>query len=188
MRYVSHRTFWGKIWLGKREHRGRVQKADFTQEIWGPKGSPLGKGQILNFYVLNWVVFHSSKIKVHFWDSWADETRRETVDAYEWNRTTLRTGESFRGKHVRKPCFRLWNKREKGHPEMRDSQADNCLGHEQHYKNEYDSRRGFVVHSDTKRPKVENMEWRPAIIKHRAQRRRSSRIAISPARDLWKHE
>ena len=47
---------------------------------------------------------------------------------------------------------------------MLDSQADNFLGHETHDKHEYDSRRGFVVHSDTKRPKVENMEWRPVII------------------------
>ena len=52
----------------------------------------------------------------------------------------------------------------------------------------YDSRRAFVVHSDTKRPKVENMERRPVIIKHRTQRRRTSRIARRPARDVWKHK
>ena len=55
-------------------------------------------------------------------------------------------------------------------------------------KNDYDSRRAFVVHSDTKRPKVENMERRPVIIEHRTQRRRTSRIARRPARDVWKHE
>ena len=71
---------------------------------------------------------------------------------------------------------------------MRDSQADNLLGHETHDKHDYDSRRGFVVHSDTKRSKVENMEWKPVIIKHRTQRRRTSRIAIRPARYVWKHE
>ena len=57
-----------------------------------------------------------------------------------------------------------------------------------HVRNDYDSRRAFVVHSDTKRPKVKNMEWRPVIIKHRTQRRRTSRIAIRPAQDVWKHE
>ena len=51
----------------------------------------------------------------------------------------------------------------------------------------YDSRRAFVVQSDTKRPKVENMERRPVIIKHRTQRRRTCRIAKRPARDVWKH-
>ena len=55
-------------------------------------------------------------------------------------------------------------------------------------KNDYDSRRAFVVQSDTKRPKVENMERRPVIIKHRTQRRRTCRIAGSTARDVWKHE
>ena len=54
--------------------------------------------------------------------------------------------------------------------------------------NDYDSRRAFVVQSDTKRPKVENMERRPVIIKHRTQRRRTCRIAGRPARDAWKHE
>ena len=71
---------------------------------------------------------------------------------------------------------------------MRDSQADNCLGHKTHDKNEYDSTRAYIVQSDTKRPKVENMERRPVFIKHRTQRRRTSRIAIHPARDVWKHE
>ena len=60
--------------------------------------------------------------------------------------------------------------------------------HKQPDRNEYDSRRAFVVHSDTKRPKVKNMERRPVIIKHRTQRRRTSRIARRPARDVWKHE
>ena len=55
-------------------------------------------------------------------------------------------------------------------------------------KNEYDSRRAFVVQSDTKQPKVENMERRPVIIKHRTQRRRTCRIAGRPVRDVWKHE
>ena len=55
-------------------------------------------------------------------------------------------------------------------------------------KNDYDSRRAFVVQSDTKRPKVEKMERRPVIIKHRTQRRRTCRIAGRPARDIWKHE
>ena len=41
------------------------------------------------FYVI-------TKTRVHFWDSWADETRRERVDAYDRNRRTLRTGDSFR--------------------------------------------------------------------------------------------
>ena len=54
------------------------------------------------------------------------------------------------------------------------------FGHKKPDRNEYDSRRGFLVHSDTKRPKVENMERRPVIIKHRTQRR--------PSRDVWKHE
>ena len=67
------------------------------------------------------------------------------------------------------------------------SQAKNCFGQKQPDKNEYDSRRAFVVQSDTKRPKVKNMERRPAIIKHRTQRRRTSRIAC-PARDVWKHK
>ena len=82
----------------------------------------------------------------------------------------------------------IYKNLKKCHPEMRDSQAENCLGHKQHNKNEYDSRRAFVVQSDTKRPKVENMERRPVIIKHRTQRRRTSRIARRPARDVWKHE
>ena len=59
---------------------------------------------------------------------------------------------------------------------------------EREREREYDSRRAFVVHSDTKRPKVENMERRPVIIKHRTQPRRTSRIAGRPARDVWKHE
>ena len=79
-------------------------------------------------------------------------------------------------------------KRKTSHPEMRDSQAECFFGHKKTDRNEYDSRRGFVVHSDTKRPKVENMERRPVIIKHRTQRRRTSRIARLPARDVWKHE
>ena len=60
--------------------------------------------------------------------------------------------------------------------------------HKKPDRNEYDSRRAFVVHSDTKRPKVENMERRPVIIKHRTQRRRMSRIVGRPARNVWKHE
>ena len=71
---------------------------------------------------------------------------------------------------------------------MRDSQAYILLGQKATNTNYYDSRRAFVVHSDTKRPKVENMEWRPVIIKHRTQRRRTPRIARRPARDVWKHE
>ena len=71
---------------------------------------------------------------------------------------------------------------------MRDSQADNYFEQKKPDKNDYDSRRAFVVQSDTKRPKVENMERRPVIIKHRTQRRRTSRIAKRPARDVWKHE
>ena len=71
---------------------------------------------------------------------------------------------------------------------MRDSQANNLFEHKKPNKNEYHSRRALVVQSDTKRPKVENMERRPVIIKHRTQRRRTSRIAIRPARDVWKHE
>ena len=71
---------------------------------------------------------------------------------------------------------------------MRDSQAESFFGHKQYDKNQDDSRRGVVVHSDTKRPTVENMERRPVIIKHRTQRRRMSRIAIRPARDVWKHD
>ena len=63
-----------------------------------------------------------------------------------------------------------------------------CLDINKTNRNEYDSRRAFVVHSDTKRPKVKNMERRPVIIKHRTQRRRTSRIAGHPARDVWKHE
>ena len=55
-------------------------------------------------------------------------------------------------------------------------------------KKENDSRRAFIVQSDTKQPKVKNMERRPVIIKHRTQRRRTSRIAGRPARDVWKHE
>ena len=62
------------------------------------------------------------------------------------------------------------------------------FGHKKLDRNEYDSRRAFVVHSDTKLPKVENMERRPVIIKHRTQRCRMSRIAGRPARDVWKHE
>ena len=58
------------------------------------------------------------------------------------------------------------------------------LTYKQPDRNEYDSRRACVVHSDTKRPKVENMERRPVIIKHRTQRRRTSRIARRPARDV----
>ena len=71
---------------------------------------------------------------------------------------------------------------------MRNSQADCFFEHKTPDRNECDSRRAFVVHSDTKRPKVENMERRPVIIKHRTQRRRTSRIARRPARDVWKHE
>ena len=71
---------------------------------------------------------------------------------------------------------------------MRDSQAESCLGHKTPDRNQDDLRQVFLVQSDTKRPKVENMERRPVIIKHRTQRRRTSRIAISPARDVWKHE
>ena len=71
---------------------------------------------------------------------------------------------------------------------MRDSQANICFGQKQPDKNDYDSRRANVVKSDTKRPKVENMERRPVIIKHRTQRRRTCRIAGSPARDIWKHK
>ena len=63
-----------------------------------------------------------------------------------------------------------------------------CFWIKQPDKNDYDSRRAFVVQSDRKRPKVENMERRPVIIKHRTQRRRTSRIARRPARDVWKHE
>ena len=77
---------------------------------------------------------------------------------------------------------------DKHHPEMRDSQAEYLFEHKTPDRNEYDSRRVFVVHSDTKRPKVENMKRRPVIIKHRTQRRRTSRIARRPARDVWKHE
>ena len=55
-------------------------------------------------------------------------------------------------------------------------------------KNDYDSRRAFVVQSDTKRPKVKNMERRPVILKHRTQPRRTCRIAKHAARDVWKHE
>ena len=62
------------------------------------------------------------------------------------------------------------------------------LDRKQTGKQKYDSRRAFVVQSYTKRPKVENMERRPVIIKHRTQRRRTSRIAWRPARDVWKHE
>ena len=71
---------------------------------------------------------------------------------------------------------------------MRDSQADSLFEQKKPNKNDYDSRRAFVVQSDTKRPKVENMERRPVIIKHRIQRRRTCRIAGRPARDVWKHE
>ena len=71
---------------------------------------------------------------------------------------------------------------------MRDSQAEQIFGHKQPDRNEYDSRRAFVVHSDTKRSEVENMERRPVIIKHRTQRRRTSRIAGRPAWDIWKHK
>ena len=71
---------------------------------------------------------------------------------------------------------------------MRDSQANMLFEQKIPDKNDYDSRRAFVVQSDTKRPKVENMERRPVIIKHRTQRRRTSRIARRPARDVWKHE
>ena len=71
---------------------------------------------------------------------------------------------------------------------MRDSQASNFIEQKKPDKNDYDARRAFVVQSDTKRPKVENMERRPVIIKHRTQRRRTSRIARRPARDVWKHE
>ena len=60
--------------------------------------------------------------------------------------------------------------------------------HKKPDRNEYDSRRAYVVHSDTKRPKVENMERILFIIKHRTQRRRTSRNARRPARDVWKHE
>ena len=73
------------------------------------------------------------------------------------------------------------------HPEMRDYQAF-FFGHKKPDRNEYDSRRAFVVHSGTKRPKVENMQRRPVIIKHRTQQCRTSRIARRPARDVWKHE
>ena len=71
---------------------------------------------------------------------------------------------------------------------MRDSQADHYFEQKKSDKNDYDSRRAFVVQSDTKRPKVKNMERRPVIIKHRTQRRRTCRIAKRPARDVWKHE
>ena len=71
---------------------------------------------------------------------------------------------------------------------MRDSQADNYFEQKKLDKNDYGSRRAFVVQSDTKRPKVKNMERRPVIIKHRTQRRRTCRIAKRPARDVWKHE
>ena len=71
---------------------------------------------------------------------------------------------------------------------MRDSQADNLFEQKTTDNNDYDSRRAFVVQSDTKRPKVKNMERRPVILKHRTQRRRTCRIAKRPARDIWKHE
>ena len=71
---------------------------------------------------------------------------------------------------------------------MRDSQAENYFEQKKTDKNDYDSRRAFVVQSDTKRPKVKNMKKRPVIIKHRTQRRRTCRIAKRPARDVWKHE
>ena len=73
-------------------------------------------------------------------------------------------------------------------PEMRDSQAEKLFEQKKPDKNDYDSRRAFVAQSDTKRPKVENMEKRPVIIKHRTRRRRTCRIAGCPARDVWKHE
>ena len=71
---------------------------------------------------------------------------------------------------------------------MRDSQADNLFGHKTPDRNQDDSTRACDVHSDTKRPKVENMERRPVIIKHRTQRHGTSRNAKRPARDVWKHE
>ena len=63
------------------------------------------------------------------------------------------------------------------HPDILNSQANMFFEQKQPDKNDYDSRRAFVVQSDTKRPKVKNMERRPVIIKHRTQRRRTSRIA-----------
>ena len=41
---------------------------------------------------------------------------------------------------------------------MRDSQADNDFEQKKPDKNDYDSKRAFVVQSDTKRPNVET--WR----------------------------
>ena len=103
------------------------------------------------------------------------------MDAYDRNRRTLRTGESFRINKISESIINM-RKTKTNHPEMRDSQAECLFGHKK------PERRAFVVHSDTKRPKVENMERRPVIIKHRTQRRRTCRIAKRPARDVWKHE
>ena len=109
------------------------------------------------------------------------------MDAYERNRRTLRTGKSFRIKTIRKHDKYVENERQIIRKcEILKQKV--CLDIKKPDRNEYDSRRASVVHSDTKRPKVENMERRPVIIKHRTQRRRTSRIARRPARDVWKHE
>ena len=109
------------------------------------------------------------------------------MDAYERNRRMLRTGGSFRGKQKSETMINMRKTEDKSSGNARFS-SKLFFGHKQPDRNEYDSRRAFVVHSDTKRPKVENMERRPVIIKHRTQRRRTSRIAGRPARDVWKHE
>ena len=56
------------------------------------RGPPLKRANI-KLLRIALMCLRNKQTCVHFWDSWADETRRERVDAYERNRTTLRTGE-----------------------------------------------------------------------------------------------
>ena len=109
------------------------------------------------------------------------------MDEYERNRRMLRTGGSFRGKQ-KSEVINMRKTEDKSSGNARFSSREFFFGQKKPYKNDYDSRRAFVVQSDTKRPKVENMERRPVIIKHRTQRRRTCKIAGRPARDVWKHE
>ena len=107
-------------------------------------------------------------------------------------RTSGIAGRYGRENHFEEEKFRNYDKyEENGRQIIRKCEILKqtiCLDIKKPDRNEYDSRRAFVVHSDTKLPKVENMERRPVIIKHRTQRRRTCRIAGRPARDVWKHE
>ena len=143
-----------------------IQKVDFTQEIWVQSG--LGSPGVKNGTFVNNFI---TKID-HFLNIFFEILEGARRGEKRWMRTSEIAGCYGRENHFEVTNISNYDKHEEnGRQIIRKCEILKqrvCL--DRNNLTKMITTRGEVVQSDTKRPKVENMERRPVIIKHRTQR------------------